>query len=162
MLDALVRTVYRLGYRAFRVWWFVRRPHVHGAFVAVWHDGRLLLIRNSYRHGETLPCGRIERGETPRTAACRELREEVGIVAPEDALEPASDFVSLFEFRHDRASVFEYHPAERPTIELDRREVVWGEFVDESALGERPLVPHVVQYLAWRRERTEAARDADA
>lgn len=44
--------------------------------------GRLLLI-NEYRHGYRrntwfLPAGRIDRGESPRAAAQREMREETG------------------------------------------------------------------------------------
>ena len=150
MIDALVRSVYRVGYRAALAWWFVRRPRVHGAFVAVWHDGHLLLIRNSYRRGETIPCGRVERGESPLEAARRELREEVGIDAPASELEPASDFELLFDYKRDRASIFEYHPAERPAVRVDAREVVWGEFVAERELAERPLVPHVARYLEHR------------
>ena len=83
MLDAAIRTAYRLGYPVFRLWWFVRRPRVRGAYVAVWHDGRLLLIRNSYKTGETVPCGGLRRGESPRAGARRELEEEVGIAVHE-------------------------------------------------------------------------------
>jgi 8-oxo-dGTP pyrophosphatase MutT (NUDIX family) len=152
MLDAVVRTIYRVGHRVMRVWWFVRRPSVHGAFVAVWHEGHLLLIRNSYRHGETLPSGRIERRETPRAAARRELLEEVGIDVPEESLIPTSEFELVVHHRNDRATVFELHVPVRPAVRVDRREVVWGEFVPEDELEERPLVPHVARYLAWRRE----------
>ena len=69
MLDLLARAGYRIAYRVLRVWWFIRRPDVHGAFVAVWYEGALLLIRNSYRAGETIPCGQVDRGETARAGA---------------------------------------------------------------------------------------------
>ena len=155
MLNALVRAVYIAGYRALRVWWFIRRPSVRGAFVAVWHDDHLLLIRNSYRRGETVPCGAIGRHETPRAAARRELQEEVGIDAPEEALVFATEFELEWEFKHDRATIFELRPSERPVVRVDAREVVWGQFVAEDELAARPLVPQIVRYLAWRRDRSD-------
>jgi 8-oxo-dGTP pyrophosphatase MutT (NUDIX family) len=52
--------------------------------VALWHGGRLLMVRVRGRDCWELPGGRIEPGETPRQAAVRELREETGQdVAPE-------------------------------------------------------------------------------
>ena len=153
MLDAFARAGYRVAFCVLRLWWFVRRPHVQGAFVAVWYDGSLLLIRNSYRPGETLPCGQIERGETPRVGAQRELREEVGLEAPEGQLTPALEFTLEFEHKHDHAHIFEWHPRERPQVRVDQREVIWGEFVPESELATRPLAPHVVRYLEWRAQR---------
>jgi len=153
VLDAFVRAGNRVAFRVLRLWWFIRRPHVRGAFVAVWHDGALLLIRNSYRGGETIPCGRIERGETPRAGARRELREEVGMDVPESQLTPALEFELEFEHKHDHAHIFEWQPPERPDVRVDRREVVWGEFVPEAELAARPLAPHVVRYLAWRQRR---------
>ena len=156
MVDALVRAAYAVAYRVLRVWWFFRRPNVHGAFVAVWHDDALLVIRNSYRRGETLPIGLVERGETPRAAARRELFEEVGIDAPENELVPATDFDLDWDYKHDRASIFEWHPGERPRIRVDAREVIWGEFIAEGELDARSLVPHVVRYLEWHRARSSA------
>jgi ADP-ribose pyrophosphatase YjhB (NUDIX family) len=153
MLDAAFRLAFIVAYRILRVWWFIRRPDERGAFVAVWHGDELLLIRNSYRKGETLPCGHIDRGETPREAARRELLEEVGIDVPEAELAEATDFTIVHDHKDDHVYIFEWHATERPEIRVDRREVIWGEFVRESDLDARALVPHVRIYLKWRRAR---------
>jgi 8-oxo-dGTP diphosphatase len=42
-------------------------------------DGRVLLVRQSYRSDWFLPGGLLQRGETPVEAAARELAEEVGL-----------------------------------------------------------------------------------
>ena len=44
-------------------------------------DGRILLVRQSYRPDWFLPGGLLKRREGPARAAARELREEVGIAA---------------------------------------------------------------------------------
>jgi len=42
-------------------------------------DGRVLLIRQSYRHDWGLPGGLLQRHELPAEAARREIREETGL-----------------------------------------------------------------------------------
>ncbi len=42
-------------------------------------DGALLLVRQSYRRGWTLPGGLLKRNEAPAEAAVRETREEIGL-----------------------------------------------------------------------------------
>lgn len=42
-------------------------------------DGRMLVVRTSYRRGWVFPGGMLDRGETPAEAAVREVREEVGL-----------------------------------------------------------------------------------
>lgn len=54
--------------------------------VALWHEGRLLLVRERRRDCWELPGGGIEPGETPREAAARELWEETRQVAAPEAL----------------------------------------------------------------------------
>ncbi len=47
--------------------------------VVVLQKNKILLIRNTYRKGWTLPGGGIKRNESPRQAAIREVKEEVKI-----------------------------------------------------------------------------------
>ncbi|WNB86686.1 NUDIX hydrolase [Cellulomonas sp. ATA003] len=42
-------------------------------------DGRVLLVKPSYKDGWEIPGGYVETGESPRAAAIREVREELGI-----------------------------------------------------------------------------------
>jgi hypothetical protein len=44
--DRLWQHFYQLAYLVLRCFWFVLRPLGKGTKVAIWHDGRLLLIRN--------------------------------------------------------------------------------------------------------------------
>jgi 8-oxo-dGTP pyrophosphatase MutT (NUDIX family) len=56
---------------------FADAPLGYG-LVALWHEGRLLLVLVRGRDCWELPGGGIEPGETPRQAAARELWEEAG------------------------------------------------------------------------------------
>jgi len=145
--DALWRVAMRAAYRAQLAWWFVRRPAIQGAHVAVWHGGRVLAIRNSYRRHLTLPAGRIAWRETSRDAAARELAEEVGIrVAPEH-LAYHGEIVVRSSYAEDHAHVFELHCGERPAFAVDRREVVWAEFLEPADALARGVSGVVRRYL---------------
>ena len=49
-------------------------------------DGALLVLRSKGKDTFYAPGGKLDSGETPEQALCRELREEVSIVVAEDAL----------------------------------------------------------------------------
>ncbi|QCH14409.1 NUDIX domain-containing protein [Synechococcus sp. CB0101] len=53
----------------------VVKPRTRGALVALWCQGRVLLVQASYRRELSLPGGWIDRGEAPEQAARRELFE---------------------------------------------------------------------------------------
>ncbi|HWC11724.1 MAG TPA: NUDIX hydrolase [Acidimicrobiales bacterium] len=85
MTSRIRQTFYRLFRRLpawFRVF-LVRRAtpsYWVGAMCLVERsDGALLLVRQSYRRGWTLPGGLLKRNEAPALAAVRETREEVGL-----------------------------------------------------------------------------------
>ena len=59
---------YVCAYRLMRTYWRMRRPTTHGALVTLWHDDKLLLVRNSYVPYYSLPGGYVGKGESGRAA----------------------------------------------------------------------------------------------
>jgi ADP-ribose pyrophosphatase YjhB (NUDIX family) len=145
--DRLLRAIYRLAYRLDRARNFLLRPRTSGAYVAVWLHDRLLLIRNSYKAGYTMPCGHIGRGERPADAASRELREEVGLRVAAAELTPVFETWNHSEYKRDHVHVFALRLERAPAIELDGREVVWAGFRSAEQALAMPLHTPVEAYL---------------
>jgi 8-oxo-dGTP pyrophosphatase MutT (NUDIX family) len=61
------------------LWRALSHPVDVGAAALVERDGRIVLVRHSYRSGWYFPGGGVERGEAPAQAVLRELREEIGL-----------------------------------------------------------------------------------
>lgn len=131
--DRALHGALRIAYRLQLAWWRVRRPKLLGAAVAVWHDGRILVIRNSYRERLGLPAGSVRRRESIRAAASRELREEVGIAVDAMGLEYVGEFTEINGYAVDCVHIFELHCDAPPRVCVDGREVVWAEFLAPSA-----------------------------
>ncbi len=148
IMDRFWRLAYRLGFRAARLWWRLRRPDHGTALVAVWLGGRVLAVRQSYRAHSSLPGGGVRRGEEPREAAQRELREELGLEVAPDDLVLAREVAVEWDFRRDRVRVFELRLRAEPVLRIDNREVVAARFVEPRALlAERDLPPFIRAYL---------------
>jgi 8-oxo-dGTP diphosphatase len=150
--DAFWRFLHRLATWLWDTRNFLLRPKITGAIVLVRVDGALLLIRPSYRPWYTVPGGRVERGEEPRLAAVRELREEVGIAVEPAALHALGEFVVHHSHIEDHVHAFELRLEARPEVRIDLREVVWAGFCAENALADLHLWPVLEVVLA------EAAR----
>ncbi len=153
VVDLGFRTAYRAAHRMLRAYWKVRRPNTHGALIAVWHEGRLLLVKNSYRRQYTLPGGYVRSGESAAAAAQRELREEVDLDLPSDRLREVYSRIYHFENRFDKVTIVEVEVEVPPVFEVDNREVVWASFEFPDAILRRPIVPHLEDYLREHRER---------
>lgn len=145
--DAGFRIAYRIAFRLLLIWWFLRRPHHRGAVVAVWLDGAVLMLRQSYRGLLDFPGGSIGRNELPLQAACRELAEEVGLAVPPEALSHARDIVVWWEHRRDHVSIFELRLSEMPALRLDNREIIGARFMTPSAALAAGVPPYIRAYL---------------
>lgn len=150
MINALIRAVYRVAHWGLRLLWFIRRPETTGALVAVWYQGRVLLVKNSYRAQLTLPGGYIRPREDRRVAAARELREEVGITVQPKRLVHAYHGTHLFEHRKDTLDIYELEVENLPQVQVDDREVVRAKFHTPDEALEMQIVPHLEEYLARR------------
>lgn len=150
MINALIRALYRLAHWGLRLVWFIRRPETAGALVAVWHRGRVLLVKNSYRRQLTLPGGYVRRQEDRRTTAARELHEEVGIRVQPKRLEHAYHGTHLFEYRQDTLDIYEIVFEQEPKVRVDDREVVRAEFHSPDEALRMTVVPHLEEYLSSR------------
>ena len=147
-MNWLYRSGYRAAFALLRLWWFLRRPRAQGAAVAVWHGGRLLLVRMSYRAELDLPGGGIESGETPLEAALRELREETGLSPSAAELEPAGAFSFEDYHRPITTHLFLWRPVEPPVPVADGREILAVSFLDPAEFAAARLAKLPRLYLA--------------
>jgi len=130
------------------------RPRVAGAYAVIRRRGGTpdeawLFVTNTYKPGLTLPGGGIARGESPRAAARRETREEVGL-----DFEPAR-FVAVDAFeldylgRRDHVHFFEVALAEGEDVapRADRREIAWTGFRRRDEIDREELAAPVRTFL---------------
>lgn len=151
MFDSLYRTAYRCAYKLMRAYWGVRNPLTHGALIAIWHEGRIVTVRNSYVPYVTLPGGYVGKGESFREAAARELREELQLRVDPDDLKLALEVTHDWEGKHDHVQIFELTVDAPPKIKVDNREVIASDLMaPEEALELNlfpPLRTHIQQKL---------------
>jgi 8-oxo-dGTP diphosphatase len=108
--------LYRLAAGLYETYRLVAKPHTHGALVAIWWQGRVLLVETSYRRELSLPGGGIEAGETPLQAAIRELEEEVVIqVAPQELQDPWQ-LTEMSAGGQNTVTIFAWHPNRQPEV----------------------------------------------
>lgn len=146
-----------IAYRMALVYWRIARPKAYGAFVAVWHEGRVLTIKNSYKPKWSFPGGGVKTTESAIQAAARELREEVGIKVGGDSLSIVEEFICHSEFKEDHATAFEIVLEAEPKVQVDGREVIEARFIDFKELLARrnEFTEPVNCYLDWKSARLE-------
>lgn len=127
LTDRLYRVLYRCGYRAMRLWWRVSPPGHTGVAVLIFHQGRVLAVRHSYRQGLGIPGGRMDPGEVPEQAAIREIREELGLDLSN---------AGLVYLQHVRNTHYYRAVLDRePVIRIDNREIIEAIFLTPAQAG---------------------------
>lgn len=156
MVNLLYRTAYRCAYQLMRAYWLLFHPRTKGALVALWHEGRLLVVRNSYVSYYSLPGGYLKRGEAFRDAAVRELSEELALRIDPADLQLALEVEHDWEGKRDHVQLFELVLKRAPHFEVDAREVVAAcQVTPEQALQLElfpPLRTHVEGRLSIARD----------
>ena len=90
----------------FRTYWRVSRAMTLGARVlAQDSEGRVMLVKPSYRQGWELPGGGVEKLETAEDAARRELAEEGGLLA-EGPMALVGLYANHANFKNDHIVLF--------------------------------------------------------
>lgn len=146
----LLRAAYRAAWRARTVVRLLPFPHMNGAMAAVWCDGHVLLVRNSYNDFHTLPGGRLKAGESFRRGAARELAEETGIVLAAEDLRPAGREILRFGLRRDAVEVHETSLHARPPLKIDPVEIAEAAWVTPAEALALPLFGPTRRYLEAR------------
>lgn len=119
-----------------RAWWFLARPRTRGVKCVVFHDGEVLMIKNSYGHRRwTFPGGRMRRREDPESAVRREVREEVGITL--GAVRYLGSYSTSRLHHRDTVHCFATDASSR-AYRVDGREVVAAAWFSPV----RPPAPH--------------------
>ncbi len=149
-MDRMVQLAYKGAYLLMRTYWKVRKPVTHGALVALWNGGEILLVQNSYVPYRCVPGGYLARGESGRQAAVRELREEVGIDASESDLVAALDEVHHWQGRQDHVQIFHLELSERPVVRVDNREVIGAGWFSPKRALELNLFPPLRRVIEER------------
>ncbi len=147
LVDFGYRMAYKTAYQVMRLYWRVARPTTRGALVALWQDGEILLVRNSYLSYYAVPGGYIRKEETPVEAAVRELAEEVGITVDPNELTLGLHETHGWEGKTDEVSIFDLNLVERPRFHVDNREVIDAEFFRPEYALELNLFPPLRRHI---------------
>lgn len=139
--------LYPLAALLYEGWRRLVRPHTHGALVAIWSEGELLLVETSYRRSWSLPGGGIERGETARQAAVRELTEEVGLRVRAVQLLDPWQITERGLGGLNTVTIFTLPVQTRPALKVDGLEIVAVHWLSREQALARELPGHVRCYL---------------
>ncbi len=147
-LDLAIQAGYLFAYQLMRAYWRLRRPVTRGALVAIFCQGQVLLVRNSYVSYYSAPGGYLRRHETAREAAVRELREEIDLTIAPSELKLALEVTHDWEGKQDHVAIFTLDLEERPKVRVDHREVVEAFWFSPRQAADNDVFPPLKQVIA--------------
>jgi 8-oxo-dGTP pyrophosphatase MutT (NUDIX family) len=94
----------KMAYQLAKLYWFIVRPVTLGVRVLMISNGKVLLVRHTYRQAWFLPGGGVKRGETVEAAVRREAAEECG--ARLGTLQFLGLYTDFVDFKSDHITLF--------------------------------------------------------
>lgn len=133
------RLAYRAAYAGLRAYWLVAHPTTRGVKCLLTEGEQILLVRHTYGRREwDLPGGSMKRGESPETAARREMREELGVAI--DRWDRLGEIIVDDFHRHDRVDYM------RAEVTAPRLVIDLGELDTVRWFSRRELPPELGRY----------------
>jgi 8-oxo-dGTP pyrophosphatase MutT (NUDIX family) len=158
LVDACYRIAYWIAYRLMCVFWRLTHARTHGALIAIWHDGKVLLAKNSYVSYYCLPGGYLKRSETAVDAALRELSEELGLRARPEELVLGREETHSWDGKIDHVVIFDLNVNVQPPIRVDNREVVSAGFYTPEDALRLSLFPPLRRHIESRLTESDRPR----
>lgn len=159
LLKRLTRRLHLLqlfawGYELYRL---IRRPHTHGALVAIWNNNQVLMVQTSYRKGYGLPGGGLQTGESVREAAVREINEELGLAIEISWLQDpwtiteqqrgGRNTVTIFVLPWEQVPCAPETRSTGPAFTIDQLEIISTTWMSRDEALQQHLPGHLRQYL---------------
>ena len=143
----MIKLIYKIYYKLHLVYCFFFRPNVQGSYCLIYVGDQVLIIKNSYKSDWTIPCGRIDRGESPLEAAIREVKEEVGLILQKEKVKFLKVILNTTEYKKDHIHLYEYRMEVIPEVIIDDREVVDFQWIKVSDVETMPLFFPIKKFL---------------
>ncbi len=119
--------ILRLGFDLLTIYWALFKVTTVGVRVLIENEGKVLLIKHTYRKGYYFPGGGVRRGEEFSQACIREVFEETGLVI--DKMQLVSVYRNFLENKNNCVLIYRagkvINPHELKSDGIEVAEAIW-------------------------------------